>query len=60
MNTEGNNASSFGVPYQIQGLWQYLETLKARKAYNPPEEVSPRVNPLKEWLLEVKHYSEAI
>jgi hypothetical protein len=32
MNTEGNNASSFGVSYQIQGFWQYLKTLLAQSS----------------------------
>jgi hypothetical protein len=33
MNTEENNASSFRVPYRIQGLWQYLKDIMAQKAY---------------------------
>ena len=33
VNTEGKIISSFRVPYQIWGLWQYLEIPWARKAY---------------------------
>ena len=33
MNIEGKNNSSFGVPYQIRGSWQYLKVIMAQKAH---------------------------
>ena len=59
MNTKGKSTSSFGVPYQIWGLWQYLKTLLAQKAYTSSWSF-PKVEPLKEWLMEVKRSSKAI
>jgi hypothetical protein len=32
-NTKGNTASSFRVPYQIRGLWQYLKVIMVWKAH---------------------------
>jgi hypothetical protein len=48
MNIKGKINPSFGVPYQIQGLWQYLKG------------IFPRMEPSKKWLMEVKRSSKAI
>ena len=32
-NIEGKITSSFGVLYQIRGLWQYLKVIMAQKAH---------------------------
>ena len=57
MNIEGKSDSSFGVPYWIWGLWQYLKLSWHEKHI---KEVSPRVETSKEWLMEVKRSSKAI
>ena len=55
-NIEGKINSSFRVPYWIQGLWQYLKTLLAQSSWGS----SPKVEPSKKWLMEVKRSSKAI
>jgi hypothetical protein len=57
MNTKRKSSSYFVVPYKIRGLWQYLKDIMARKAHKGS---FPKVEPSKEWLMEVKCSSKEI
>jgi hypothetical protein len=60
MNTEGTSNQFFGVLDQLQGLWQTSNLSWHEKYTFLSKEVSPNIEPSKEWLMEVKRSSEAI